>query len=108
MVNLSFSKNWNNKLCCDIFTTIRYKSPLKIGDIVSVTTKLEKSSVKSFAQVVSKESFLLKDIPEAVFAFDMGLSKALGIKEIERIYSQYNIHNIQFDILCLKHYYPTK
>lgn len=106
MVNISFSKNWNNKLCCDVFTTIRYRSPLKIGDIVSVTTQLENSVVNSFAEVVSKESFLLKDIPEAVFAFDMGLCKALGIKEIERIYSQYNIHEIKFDILCFKHHFP--
>ena len=108
MVNISFSKNWNQKLCCDVFTTIRYKSPLKRGDIVSVSTTTATHVVKSFAEVLNVESYLLKDIPECVFAFDMGLSKELGIQEIKRIYSQLNIHEIKFDIIVMRHHYPKK
>ena len=108
MVNISFSKNWNQKLCCDVFTTIRYKSPCKKGDIVSVSTKTESHVVNSFAEVLNVESYLLKDIPECVFAFDMGMSKELATKEIKKIYFQYNIHEIKFDIIVMRHHYPKK
>ena len=108
MINLKFSKNWNQKLCCDVFTTIRYKSPCKIGDIVSVKTKTSKSEIISYAQILNVESFFLKDIPECVFAFDMGMSKDSGIKEIAKIYSQYNIHEIKFDIITMRHHFPNR
>jgi hypothetical protein len=73
-----------------------------------VKTKTSKSEIISYAQILNVESFFLKDIPECIFAVDMGMSKEMAIKEIQRIYSQFKIHEIKFDIITMRHHFPNR
>ena len=74
MVN--FSKNWNKKLDCDIFTTIRKHIPAKevyyrkkIGDVSRVMLNKELKVNAKLLQVHVKK---LKDIDPVVLMLDTG------------------------------------
>lgn len=106
---LNFNKNYNNKFCCNVFTTLRPCKPSrKPGDILGVKLKLDNGTIlREKVQIKHKMTAKLKDIPECVFAVDTGMSKSLSIKLIQELYEPYgvDVFAIDFDILVLTHYY---
>ena len=77
MKKILLSKNWNEKLCCDAFLIIKpASSDFKNGEMVEIDVKLTKCIATYLYTIVSCEYFTyLKDIPQAIFYADTGLSK---------------------------------
>jgi hypothetical protein len=54
MNKISFSKNWNNKLSCDVFTTIRQDLPyLRVNELFIIDDK--SNTVKAFKATIIKK-----------------------------------------------------
>jgi len=109
MNKIEFSQNWNEKLCCDFFTSIRLHNTNKYapGNILEYEVKLRNSIQKGKIQVVHVHVSRLSDIPDFFFFTDMGYSKKLGIEMMETMYKnkQIDIRTAFFDIIVFKHYY---
>jgi hypothetical protein len=90
---LKFSFNWNNKLNCEAFSTIRLNSnKYQVGKklaILLTENKLER--VFGEAEIVYVKTFLLKDLNEPMARLDTGYSKQECTKLIEKIYSRSRI-----------------
>lgn len=88
-MNLIFTTNWNNKLDCTYFTTLRIQSekyePGLLCDIYF------KGKVIKKAAIVDIVNFYLKDIPSYSAMLDIGYSKEETISLILKIYKKYNI-----------------
>lgn len=71
--DLVFTRNWNGKLNCECFTTIRLHNPAKyfIGAVKRI--KLEKT-FKGKATVIAMQGFLLDQLTEFTARIDTGLS----------------------------------
>lgn len=112
METLKFNKNWNGKLCCDHFTTLRLHNPDKFYKNAKFQTVTQTPSgvVRSFSQCVHVSTFLLDNIPEAIFLVDCGLRKEDAIQMIEQMYKYYkvDVHKVKWDIVVLKHIFPEK
>lgn len=96
MLTIRLSKNWNQKLCCDVFILIRPSSlDVKISDTVLVETKLERSVIEEQFKVVSAEYFKnLKDIPDSIFYVDTGLSRFESTRLYQQVYKLDNGWNV--------------
>lgn len=107
METLSFLKNYNNKFCCDVFTTIRpHRVSRKVGDVVQLKLKLDSGTVVGEnAEIKHLATMLLKDIPEYTLATDVGVCKKFAIQMFRDIYTKYGIDvdKTMFDIILLKH-----
>jgi hypothetical protein len=70
---LAFSYNWNNKLNCNCFTTLRLYSPAKhaVGSRFNVTLK---GVHKGYAKIVSLRLITLNQINDFVARLDTGYS----------------------------------
>jgi len=84
--NLKFSKNWNNKLYGNYFTTIRINSDkYKIGRKFNVF--VSNSEIVPFKVVcVQKLVFLFNDIPQLLMNLDTGLERAAAIEVFKSFY----------------------
>lgn len=73
---ISFSYNWNKKLDCDAFTTIRLFQPEKycIGEQYEIELKKEKLFE---GVIIDVKKFWLKDLSNFVAYLDTGYSKVL-------------------------------
>lgn len=80
---LEFSTNWNNKLDCTYFTTLRLSGRFSVGDKIEVW---EKKTFKGEAQVVKKIALLLKDISDIMAYLDTGYSAEETRSIIKKIY----------------------
>lgn len=72
-----FSYNWNNKLSCNYFTTIRRKNPIKykIGEKYDITYgEGAKLHVKFRAEIVEIRNIRFKDINPFIAGLDTGYS----------------------------------
>ena len=92
MKRIKFSKNWNNKLNCDIFTTIRKSSVSKfkyyksvLGQRFEVILKFE-----PFREVnlINVQELYLKEIPLHVLRLDTGIE---DLAKIEEIFKEFGI-----------------
>lgn len=116
METVKFNKNWNEKLCCDHFTTIRLHSPkFHVGNILKTVCRMTRPDkkvveIEDMAMVVYVKEYRLNDIPEEVFWTDCGMCKRSAIDMIEKMYMRYNIniHTAKWDVVVLKHYYGPK
>lgn len=83
MDKLTFSTNWNKKLDCDSFTTIRANDNYKVGNIYMVFHKRELKQVK----IIDSRNFLLDILNEWVCRLDTGYSREETINIIKKMYS---------------------
>lgn len=88
MQSLNFSSNWNNKLSCKVFTTIRLSNRFNIGSVVDV--KLKGKSLCS-AKCTGKKKMKLSSINEYIAGIDTGYSADECKKVIRTMYSNKNI-----------------
>ena len=69
MKELKFSYNWNNKLDCKVFTTLRLSSKYEVGDLVEV--KLN-SLYKFNAIIIGKKVIKMEKINDYIAYLDTG------------------------------------
>ena len=79
--SLDFSFNWNNKLDCTFFTTLRLSGRFNVGEWVQV---LLKSAHKGRAVVVEKKQLRVSDLN----AFICGLDTGYSVPETKQILSK--------------------
>ena len=93
MKQIRFLKNWNGKLGCDIFSTIRRSNVEKmayyrgaIGETFEVVLNKKIHSHARLFQVIPHPS--LRCIPNGILMSDVGTS---DVKELERIFKKFQI-----------------
>jgi len=98
MKEIDFSYNWNNKLDCKAFTSLRLSDRFDVGEQVRVTLHHKK---KFFAEVVDKRWILLDEINEYIARIDTGYS-AEECKDILR--KMYKGRNVDWSKQKIYHY----
>lgn len=83
MKHINFLKNWNNKLGCEVITTIRLFDSVESNEVVDIC--LQKNFYRK-GIVLDKRYFKIDEIPEITAYLDAGLSKEELIKLIKQIY----------------------
>lgn len=99
---INFSYNWNSKLYCSAFTTIRVKNDKKyrIGKVYQI--KLADKHQKH-AKIIAIQYFLLKNINEFMCQIDTGYSRAETINILTKMYGQKALKDdFIFSIILLK------
>jgi hypothetical protein len=85
---LRFSTNWNNKLQCDTFTTLRLDSDkYKVGEVYKVTLKGHLKDIR----IIDKKVLLLNQINDWIAFIDTGYNRDECINIIKRMYAKHDI-----------------
>lgn len=82
---LDFSYNWNNKLDCLAFTTIRISAKYKVGDRYDIHLKDERIGI---AKIVAVKEILAANITEPMAYMDTGYCKAEVINILNKMYGK--------------------
>lgn len=88
MQKLIFSYNWNHKLDCNVFTTLRLSDRFKIGEYVNVECK----SLKFVAQIIDKKTIMLNQINNFVAYLDTGYSVDECRNLLRKMYKNKNVN----------------
>jgi hypothetical protein len=97
---LDFGTNWNNKLTCSVFTTLRLHNPKKYieGNILNVRMRLmDIAPVK----IISVKSCYGRDLTEGLCLIDTGYSKRETLIILENMYKS-KAENLHLDIVFCK------
>lgn len=88
--DISFSYNWNKKLYCRFFTTIRLANYAKyhVGKLYRI---MHKENYAFDGLIVRIEYYKLQELPELVCMMDTGLTKQETIELIQKMYVNKNI-----------------
>lgn len=84
MKDLNFSYNWNGKLDCDFFTTIRISDYYNIGDEVFL---LLKKKAFDTGKIIVKIETKIDKLTELVCLLDTGYSKEITINLLKKMHS---------------------
>lgn len=88
---ITFTYNWNNKLCNNVFTTVRIKNPAKyklneVYDIIlSKSINIEPTN-HGKAQIVLIQDLLIDKVTEGITLIDTGYSHDKFIELVKTIY----------------------
>lgn len=97
---LNFSYNWNNKLQCKAYTTMRlYGRKYESGKRFQVQLKGENIHV---AEVVEVKPFWLKDMNEFMAHVDTGYTTLEARDIIVRMYPKVNLQQQQMCMVLLR------
>lgn len=98
MKQIKFSKNWNNKLSCPVFTTIRHASfSYEVGKPVQIFL----NDRHLFDAVVEKVSFFaFNSIPAEILMTDTGMKPEEAFKVFQKFYRDITPES-KFQILTL-------
>lgn len=101
MDKLSFSYNWNNKLQCAVFTTIRLYNETKYrqGNHLEVFLKDEK--LKNVI-VVGNKKIMLKDINNYIGGIDTGYCGVKCREIIQKMYPKIDFNKQALSFVLLK------
>lgn len=104
MINrITFGYNWNGKLDCDYYTTIRLHNPKKwkVGDIKEVWLKQGKEWEQlDSVEILAVKTFSLEKLTDWIAYLDTGYNRAHALKIFRNMYKQ---ENPEMDfILCKK------
>ncbi len=102
---IAFSRPWNNKVCCDLFTTIRPHDAQKyqVGTQLTMEVKLKTGVYDQPVKIRRVYTHKLCDIHEVIFITDMGMGKNLAIEEIKKIYPRIDCDTALFDVIVLEY-----
>ena len=75
---LEFSYNWNNKIDCKFFTTLRKSGRFEKGDAIDITLK---NTHKKYGVISDKKKIKYKDINNFIAGVDTGYT----VKETQGI-----------------------
>ena len=107
MEKLEFSTNWNNKLDCKCFTTIRIYNPQKHFYGNKFEVFLQKK-YKAKVEVLSVGVIKIKDLTDYICYLDTGYSKQETIEILKKMYPRIDFKNQHLTILLLKKIEPPK
>lgn len=94
---IKYSKNWNNKLYLDYYTSIRLHDEYwKVGDYYRVYLN---NSCQHYAQIILKKTFLLKDLPEVTAYSDTGMNAMETRQLFRRMYPAVNFDTQPMDLI---------
>ena len=107
MRTLNFSTNWNNKLDCKHFTTIRIYNPIKhkVGNKFDV---LLKKKLKVKAEIIGVKKGYVKDLGSYDCYLDTGYSKQETISILQKMYPKINFQHQQVALVLLRKIEPPK
>ena len=97
---LTFSYNWNNKLDCNSFTTIRLEWPemYQVGMVKDVQLKGED---KGKAQIMAIKPFYLSQLNEFIARLDTGYGVEECTNIIRRMYPKVNFDTKRIYLILL-------
>ena len=102
--SVSFSSNWNSKLNCDAFSTIRLRNDKKyhLGNMYTIV--LKENPIYN-AQLVALSHFYLLKLSDAMSFLDTGYNAAATIKMLLLMYKNKNIdvQSVMFSYLVFYH-----
>lgn len=110
LLELDFSTNWNNKLSCDVFTSIRLKGgKYSVGNkyVVRLLKRSEHNAgylyeIIKHAECISISEFKLGELKEWIARLDTGYSAKECKEIIQKMYSKKNIDwDKQVLVCCL-------
>ena len=101
MNRLEFNYNWNNKLQCKVFTTIRLDNP-KYTEGVKYDIVLKGESLGN-AEIIGVKKMFLKDINEYIAGIDTGYSEEECKNIIMKMYPNYDFSNKKLVFILLKY-----
>jgi hypothetical protein len=84
---LRFSTNWNNKLNCQCFTTLRRSTRFEVGQLYRITLK---GKVIGIGKVVAVSIFLANKLSEAMSYIDTGYSRAETLHILRQMYEGFD------------------
>lgn len=82
---LDYSRNWNAKLFCPVYSSIRLSGRLNVGDWVEVTLNDRKHH---YEQVISKLPMTIGELTDAICYPDTGKNRMQTIQIMEGMYSK--------------------
>lgn len=80
---LNFSYNWNHKLDCDSFTSIRLSERFEIGKRYTITLK---GKYIATAELVEKKKIFIDQINEFIARLDTGYHRDVCISILKKMY----------------------
>jgi hypothetical protein len=86
---INFSYNWNNKLDCKAFTTLRLSDKYNISDIVEIHLK---NKLLFKAEVIDKKYLKLDKINHFIAYIDTGYNYQECIDILKKMYKNKNIN----------------
>lgn len=100
MFDLKFTSNWNNKLDCHAFTTIRMYNPSKhfVGNGVNILLKEES---KGTGVIMEVRRFLLADLNPYVAYLDTGYSVPECQEILRKMHSKIDTRTYKFALLLI-------
>jgi len=95
---ITFVSNWNNKLFCKCFTTMRLNNHFYIGNTYNIELK---GKIIGEALLIDKKSFYIKDLNEWIAHIDTGYN----VQECKNILlTMYKNKNINWDTQIINLY----
>jgi len=108
MEELTFSYNWNNKLECNSFTTLRLHNPTRYykgREFSIVLMNKKEKQFKFIAEIDDVYPCRFENLSEHACKLDTGYSKADTLKIINNMYKNipgFNIDTQVFDLVMLR------
>lgn len=106
MRDLKFSYNWNKKLDCKAFTTIRLSDKYKIGDECQILLQVGKNKIaeiKGVAVILDIREFALDSLNSFIAHIDTGYSVDECRKIIMRMYPDADWSTQKLKLILLKY-----
>lgn len=105
MKDLIFSYNWNNKLDCKCFTTIRLSDKYQIGDEYKIVLKKGVNDVecKGLAVIIDIKYFYLDQLNNFISHLDTGYSVQECKKIIVRMYADADWTKQKLSLILFKY-----
>lgn len=101
MKNLTFQRNWNNKLFCPCFSTIRWyrKDFYKIAEEVVIIARIDSIEYNlGIAKIAAIEKYKVSEIPQNIAFYDTEKTVSQFVEYFFSIYETY-IKN-KNDVYC--------
>ena len=89
MRELKFSTNWNKKLCCNVFTTLRLNDQMQIGDLVLVKIK---DKNRGIVEILDKKMIYLSELTDDICYLDTGYNAEETKKILQTMYKNKNVN----------------
>lgn len=101
MSQIEFSRNWNNKLNCFVFTTIRPSNPNRYVLSQTYDILLNKSKLKQ-CKIIKINRVTGDKLTDYVCYLDTGYDSQATRQILSRMYSNQDINTMSFDIIFLQ------
>ena len=81
----NFDQNFNNKLSCNVFTTLRLTTQYQINDTVKISLQ---NKFLAYVEVIDKLTFTsISEVPPVIFTVDTGLEYDKAIPFFKSLYA---------------------